>query len=846
MLRVTSGMVLVRRALTAALAGLSASAACGQSGAAPAGEASVAIPLTLPTVTYTVAAIDSVAMIDSKRLTISPASVSYLLGAAAVLRIAAVQDALVARETPSSPPAVADPPPLVSAEPVSAAPPPVEPRADMLALKPEVRLAPDRGNADSAPAFVQGLKISGEIGKDTVVEGEAELRKRGTNIKADRIDYRPVEDQLLAAGNVRVYRGGDLFTGTELDLKLDAQTGVFLKSEYLLANDRARGSAEKFEFLGKDNYRAEDAVYTTCGPGNDDWYLQVKELKLDYGRDLGEVENAKLYFMGANILSAPGMSFALNSKRKSGFLAPSFGSTIQSGQEFSLPYYWNIAPNRDLTITPRFMTKRGLQTNLASRFIGENYQGEARLEWLPDDHVTRTNRSGFSLLHRQKLGGGWTGNLNVNKVSDDTYFTDLSSRITQTSQRILTREGAVNYAGSYYGVSGRVQTFQTLQDILTPVIAPYHRVPQIGFNARRFDVAGLDLNLNGEYVRFTHPTQVMGNRVVANPSISYPWLSPGGYVTPKLSLHTTKYFLQQNAAGTPDAFTRTVPQFSLDTGLVFERSTDYFGQNYTQTLEPRAYFLRVPARDQSRFPVFDSGIPDLNFAQIFTDNFYSGQDRIADANQVTVGFTSRLIGTDKANERMRFALAQRFYFSDQKVTLPGEVARTDRTSDILASVSGEVAPKLMIDTALQYNPNHNQTGRISIGARWSPELGRTISAAYRYRRDTLENVDFASQWKFGSNWYAVGRYNYSIQDQKVVEALAGLEYDGDCWVGRFVMQRFATATQRATTAIFFQLELNGLSRLGSNPLDQLRRNIPGYTKLNEHQTLPQKTMDRYE
>ena len=795
MLRKNSRTAFRWRALTVAFAGLSATAAQGQDLPGAGREAAVTILWSAPSAAYLVAAADVA----------TPASAAPI----------------IITSTPTAP-------------------------ADALVLKTEPRLAPDRSAGESTPAFVQGLKISGEIGKSTVVEGDAELRKHGTSIKADRIEYRPVEDRMQAAGAVRVYRNGDLFSGTELDLSLDAQTGFFLKSDYLLANDRARGTAGKMNFLGKDNYQADDAVYTTCGPGNDDWYLQVKELKLDYGRDVGEAEGAQLYFKGLNILSAPGMSFALNSKRKSGFLTPSFGSTIQSGQEVSIPYYWNIAPNRDLTITPRFMTKRGLQTNLASRFIGDDYQGEARFEWLPEDKLTRTNRSGFSLLHRHNLGGGWSGNLNINKVSDDTYFTDLSSRITQTSQRTLAREGTLNYTSTYYGLSGRVQMFQTLQDVLTPITAPYHRVPQIALNARRFDVAGLDLNLSGDFTRFTHPTQVMGNRVVVNPSISYPWLSPGGYVTPKLSLHMTKYVLQQNGANTPDSLVRTVPQFSLDTGLVFEREASYFGQSYTQTLEPRAYYLRVPGRDQSRFPVFDTGIPDLNFAQIFTDNFYSGVDRIADANQVTVGFTSRLIGADKANERMRFALAQRFYFTDQKVTLPGEPTRTDHRSDLLAAMSGEVAPKLIVDTALQYNPNNQLASRASVGARWSPEPGRTISAAYRYRRDVLEQVDFASQWRFGGNWYAVGRYNYSMRDASLVEALAGVEYDGGCWVGRFVMQRFATATQRATTAIFFQLELNGLSRLGSNPLDQLRRNIPGYTKQNEHQLPGQRTMDRYE
>lgn len=800
--------------LVSALAALDVGAApADQDGDAAAGSAGLFIPLLAPSATYLVAAADASQTASGAQPVLSAEPVRP---SGALSR----REEAASREAPAL--------------------------AETLALKTDERLLAQRPGADPVPAFVQGLKMSGETGRVTVIEGDAELRKRGTNVKADRIVYQPLDDQLQASGNVRIYREGDIFTGTTLDLKLDAQTGFFLKSTYLLANDRARGSAERMEFLGKDHYRADDAVYTTCGPDNDDWYLKVKELKLDYGRDAGEVTNAQLNFLGMHILSVPSMSFALNSRRKSGFLTPSFGSTIQSGQELSQPYYWNIAPNRDMTITPRFMTKRGLQTNLASRFIGEDYQGEARLEWLPDDKVTRTNRSGFSLLHRQSFGGGWSGTANVNRVSDDTYFTDLSSRIAATSQRTLLREGVLNYVNPYFNISSRVQSFQNLQDPLVPFAKPYHRLPQIGLSARKLDFGGFDLNFAGEFTRFSHPTDVVGNRVVANPSISYPLLSPGGYLTPKLALHSTRYFLQQNAAGTPDSFVRTVPSFSLDSGLVFERATDYFGQNYTQTLEPRMYYLRVPVRDQSRMPVFDSGLPDLNFAQIFTDNIYSGQDRIADASQVTFGVTSRLLGSDKAGERIRVSFAQRYYFATQTVTLPGETPRTNRTSDFLAALSGEIAPKLTLDTALQYNPSTGAAQRASVGVRWSPAAGKTVSAAYRYRRDLIEQVDFAGQWKFSDNWYGVGRYNFSLLESRLVEALGGVEYDGGCWVGRVVLQKFVTTAQQTTTALFFQIELNGLSRLGSNPIDALRRNIPGYTKLNEHQMPGARTMDRYE
>lgn len=722
-----------------------------------------------------------------------------------------------------------------------------ENRAGRLALKVERELKPARERAGPLPVFVEGLRISGESGRSTHVEGDAQLRKQDAVIKADTINYRVVTDELDANGNVRILRSGDLFTGSELKLKLDARTGTFLSAEYLLASNRARGQASRLEFLGPDAYRASNATYTTCGPGNDDWYMQVGELKLDYGRDLGEADDARLFFKGQQILYVPGMSFTLNDRRKSGFLAPSFGSSVQNGQEVQTPYYWNIAPNRDLTVTPRYMTKRGLQTTAAFRYLGEGYRGEARGEILPDDRQTTTTRGGFAILHNQTFMPGLTGYLNVNKVSDDSYFTDLSNRISATSQTFLPREGHIQYAAQWYTLYARTLSYQTLRDPLNPVVSPYGRLPQLMFNTRRYDTGGFDLNFNAEYNRFSHPTLVNGSRIHVSPNISYPILAPGGYVIPKVSWLSTSYQLQDNnPAGAPASFSRSLPVFSLDSGLSFERPIAYFGQSYTQTLEPRLYYLRVPARDQSGIPIFDTGIADFNFAQIFSENVYSGSDRIADANQVTTAVTTRLLSQRDGRERLRFTLGQRFYFTEQRVTLPGETARSTRSSDLLASFSGEVLPKVKYDTTFQYNPNKKEIQRISHGVRYTPEPGKTLSASYRYQRDFLEQIDVAAQWNFGGGWYGVGRYNYSLRDGRIVESLGGFEYDGDCWVGRVVLQRFATASQRASTGIFFQLELNGLSRLGSNPLDILRRNIPGYTKLNENQEPLPRSFGNYE
>ena len=730
---------------------------------------------------------------------------------------------------------------------VAAAPGPglAEPGA-RLDLKLELELRPAREATGELPVFVQGRRISGETGRIMNVEGDAELRKQDTVIKADTITYVPVEDELRAAGQVRVVRAGDLFTGTELKLKLDARTGHFLSAEYLLANARARGRSSMLEFLGPESYRAKDATYTTCGPGRDDWFMEVGDLKLDYGRDLGEAREAKLFFLGQQIMYLPSMTFTLNDRRKSGFLAPSFGSSVQNGQEFQTPYYWNIAPNRDMTITPRYMSTRGLQTTAAFRYLGQDYRGEARAEVLPSDQQTRTTRSGFSILHQQTLAPRLVGYLNASRVSDDTYFTDLSNRISATSQTFVPRDGYLQYSAQYYSIFARALSYQTLQDPLNPVVSPYQRLPQLIFSTQRYDVRGLDLGFTSEFNRFSHPTLVTGNRVTVNPSISYPLLAAGGYVIPKLSWHASGYYLNNNAAGTPDTFTRSLPVLSVDSGLTFERQTSFFGTQHTQTIEPRLFYLKVPAREQSQIPVFDTGLADFNFAQIFSENVYSGPDRIADANQLTTAVTSRMLSQANGRERFRVSIGQRFYFTEQRVTLPGEAQRSTRSSDFLASFSGEVAPKLTYDTTMQYDPNRRQIERVSHGVRYMPEPGKTFSAAYRYRRDFLEQIDVAGQWKVGHGWHAVGRYNYSLREGRVVEALGGVEYDGDCWVGRVVLQRFATSSQRASTGIFFQLELNGLSRLGSNPLETLRRNIPGYTKLNENQETQPRTFGNYE
>ncbi|MBE0614525.1 MAG: LPS-assembly protein LptD [Burkholderiales bacterium] len=692
------------------------------------------------------------------------------------------------------------------------------------------------------PVTINADRIEGYANQETSAIGNAELRRGDVSVHADRLRYIYATDEVQASGGVRFARDGDRMSGTGLRLRVHDSIGQFDHADYEFALRsrsgygpvRARGKADVIKFESKDKYSLENATFTTCKAGNDDWYMQVGELDLDMTRDVGVARRGKLVFKGAPIVYVPWVDFPLHNQRKTGMLPPTIGSSGKSGVEISTPFYINLAPNRDLTIEPRELSKRGLQLAAQFRYLDRSYDGEARFESLPNDRIRNINRYATTIQHNQKFTSNLTGYVNVNKVSDDNYFRDLSSRINITSQTTLPRDGMLTYNGGWWTASARAQRFQTLQDPINPVVEPYGRMPQLTFNAARQYVGGLDLALTSEFVDFYHPTSVIGSRVMLYPSASLPLIRPGAYLTPKLGFHSTSYGLDRNTPGSPDSIRRALPIASIDSGLTFERDTAFSGQKFRQTLEPRLYYLYVPYRDQSRIPLFDTGLADFNYAQIFSENLFNGSDRIADANQVTVAATSRLLSPSNGQEALKATVGQRFYFHNQQVALDDATpTRTDKTSDFLAALSGRVSRNWSLDSALQYNSHRNFFQRVGVGARYQPETAKVLNLGYRFTRDSLSQLDVSAQWPLGRGWYGVGRYNYSTRDNRLVEGLAGFEYNGGCWIGRLVVQRFAAATGTSTSALFVQLELNGFSRIGSNPLETLKRNVPGYSRIDQ-------------
>ena len=712
---------------------------------------------------------------------------------------------------------------------------------------PGVRPAPRASQAD-APVLIRADRIEGVADRESVAEGAVELQKGSTSIRADRIRYLNETEEIDARGNVRLQRDGDAVSGPSLQYRARDATGVFEGPEFSLAPRvragaqpvAARGRAERAEFRGEDKYRLFNTFFTTCAPGNDDWSLQVRELDLDYTRDLGTARGAKVVFKDVTIMQTPYLDFALNNRRKSGILPPIIGTTGNSGLEMTLPYYFNIAPNSDFTFAPRYMEKRGLQLGGHYRYLEPTYSGEAKVESMPQDQARGRARSAVSLVHAYTdPARGLTGTLNLNRASDNDYFRDLSSRLNMVSQTHLLREGAITYNGSWWqsgwwNATGRFQGFQTLQDAANSIAVPYGRAPQLTLNAGRLDVMGFDFNLGSEVVDFRHPTNILGRRSTIYPSLSLPMVSAGGFLTPRLGLHSTHYLLDRFAPGSPGTITRNLPILSVDGGLMFERETDWRGQSLVQTLEPRAFYVSIPFREQSRIPLFDTAIADFNYAQIFSENGFAGGDRINDAHQLTLAMTSRLLSATSGQEALKATLGQRFYMRDQRVTLDAAATpRTYRSSDWIAALSGRVAPQWNLESSLQYNPRDNRPERFALGARYQPEMLKTLNLSYRFMRDQLRQTDVSGQWPMGGGWYGVGRVNYSLPDHRIVEGLAGIEYNAGCWISRVVVQHFASAPGSATNAVFVQLELNGFSRIGSNPLEALKRNIPGYTRLNQ-------------
>ncbi|HUD34968.1 MAG TPA: LPS assembly protein LptD [Variovorax sp.] len=726
------------------------------------------------------------------------------------------------------------------------------------------------------PNFVAGESITGRPDLETVIVGNASVRRGDTVINADRLEYYQPDDLTTATGNVRVNQAGNVYEGPELQLKLETFEGFFRNVRYRFLVNGGHGEAERIDFVDANVSVARSVTYTTCRiedyPGwMPAWLLSAATLTTDTEEGVGIATNARMKFMGVSTPAFPSFSFPLDEKRKSGLLSPFFGVDSVNGIELTQPYYWNIAPNRDATLYPTLMSKRGINLGSEFRYLENTYNGMVRADFMPSDQLRERDRWGLWTTHRQVFDpqpfglNSLSGLLNINRVSDDNYWRDFS-RTPTLSTRLLESQAALYWGKNDWTGQVRLLSYQTLQYDLSPITPPYDRLPQLTANNTKYDVGGFDISTSLDYTRFRADRQFApnlngivqpnGERAFGILQVSRPWLTPGTFVIPKLTLNGTSYQFDAPLAGGQTSASRTVPTLSLDSGLVFERDASFFGRAFRQTLEPRAFYVRTPYRDQSQLPVYDSAANDFNFATVYTENAFSGNDRISDSNLLTLGVSTRLIDPDSGVEAARFGVAQRLRFADQNVTLPGGLPVTDRLSDVLLGAQVNWTPRLSVDTTVQYNPDTQRSERVALSTRYHPAPYHTLNAAFRYQSATPtlignKSLDVGFQWPLndlwgdkgrdlgpgrgegGGRWYAVGRMNYNLQDSKLTDGVIGFEYDGCCYIGRVVLERLTTGRVTANTRIMFQLEFVGFASVGSSPIRTLTQNIQRYQPLRQ-------------
>ncbi|RZI86488.1 MAG: LPS-assembly protein LptD [Rubrivivax sp.] len=753
-----------------------------------------------------------------------------------------------------------------------------------------------KGNAD-LPLFFEADNLEGRPDARMRATGKVKLTQGDLVMRADEVTHTHEDNVARAVGNVRITRRGDFYSGPELTLKLDTLEGEFVHPTYRFARTGAGGQADLVEFLGNNRLRATRATYSSCTPentaeglpGEPDWVLSTRKVTMDIDANEGRAEGAVIRFLGVPILGAPVLTFPLTDARKSGWLPPSFDIDNKSGFELSEPYYWNIAPNQDLTLTPTISTRRGPGLDTEYRYLMRSDVGSFHAYMLPHDDVAGRARGVVDFKHLGDFNSGGSPtvtsyDLRWRRVSDNDYWKDFPRGLPTLTPRLYDSHASIDrqistrnwgLGASQTSLYANVQTWQTLKDLSpladasTQIIAPYRREPQLGVRSRSTSESGWSWTMLGEFNRFTHEdaSKINGDRVHAMARLERPLGDSSISLTPRVTLHAVSYALDRPLGNGQREATRFIPTFSMDSGATLERATNFFGRDLIQTLEPRAQYVYTPYRNQSALPLFDSAPRDFNQYSSFDENAFTGVDRISDANKVNLGLTTRLLDPLTGEEALRLGLVQGVLFSSQRITPNDEPPVKQRLSDLLLLGSTTVAPHWTLNGTAQFSAQGHRNERSVVGVRYSPGAWRTINADYRYTRASNEQVALGWQWPIFGNkpplddsmakqavaasnalnldrptnggpsckgtWYSVGRLNYSLRDSRFADTLLGFEYDAGCWIGRVVAERLSVGRDQASTRFMFQLELVGLSRLGSSPLRALKDNIPGYRLLRE-------------
>ncbi|MGN2254476.1 LPS-assembly protein LptD [Frateuria sp. GZRe12] len=694
------------------------------------------------------------------------------------------------------------------------------------------------------------------------LSGNVRIERADQLLRGDRIDYNDTTTDYDARGNVRYQEAGELLSADRLRGNTQANRGVAENVRYQLLQSRGNGTAARGELLDAQRSRYNLVSYSTCDVGHHLWEVRAKSLEIDKSTGVGKAHGATMRFADVPFLYLPYFTFPVDNRRKSGFLYPTFGSSNRSGTMFAIPYYLNLAPNYDATIEPRIYTQRGAMLAGEFRYLVPGTRGQFNFQYLPDDRgdntsedepTKGTDRWWLKYSDVTRLGGPWYFSTSINRASDRSYLRDFGNDLYTTSVGTLTSSGYVRGNGDWWNASFGASSYQNVDPYLPDTVVQYKRWPSANLGLDIPINRWLEFGADAQATAFRKDERIEGDRLDLYPYLAADFRGAAWFVRPKLAYRYTAYQLDGNYANygyrgpltatqvspfDDRAPSRALPIASLDTGLIFERPTSLFGTSYTQTLEPRLYYLYVPYRNQDDLPVFDSRRMSFDYWQLFSPNQFSGADRQMNANNLTAALTTRLLDDDGV-ERLSASIGQIQYFAPQRVQLPNgavtTAAPTDWTrSDYVAQLGVQLNDRWRLNSAYQWSPNSRQTDLGTL------ELQRRVGAdgifnfSYRFRRNLVEQYDASAIYPISERWRLLGRWVYSVRDKRTVEALAGVEYDSCCVAVRVVGRHYVvtrgpiTDRGNSNNALMFELVFKGLGAFNGQTEDVLRRGILGY------------------
>ncbi|HFD92819.1 MAG TPA: LPS-assembly protein LptD [Gammaproteobacteria bacterium] len=674
---------------------------------------------------------------------------------------------------------------------------------------------------------------SGTIFQNEIYElfGNIVLERDNKRFISDNITYFHSTEQAVAPGAIRYEMPDLIVEGDSAYIQLDDESGTISNARFQIPQRHAHGAARKLSFDGDNHTKLRQASYTTCDPEDVAWRIKASDINLNHDTQVGTARHAVLYFKKIPFFYVPYATFPLSDDRKSGFLTPAFGNSSKSGREFALPYYLNIAPNLDATLTPNYFSKRGLMLKGELRYLTGINHGQLNVEYLPSDNIFGDQERGsVNYIHKGNPFPRINTSVEYNYISDSDYLNDFGRNLSKTSQTHLPQRASLDYRADSWAASIRLQDFQTVDKTIPDRSRPYQLLPKFTFDTTRPETPNKpNFELKTELVNFQRQGRINGRRLDIRPGLSFPLSNTAAFFKPALKYQYTAYALSDQAAGQDDNPERQLPLYSVDSGIFLEKEYDVGGKQFLNTLEPRLYYLYVPYRDQSEIPVFDSGQPDFNYNQLFRENRFTSSDRVGDANQLTAAITSRLLN-ERGEEQLKIRAGQIFYFRDRKVSLKNSDPETSPTSAIVSELNLNISNRITSTADMRWDTDKDQVDKGNIRLRYHPGYRRLFNISYRYRSRTLQQTDMSLLWPLNPHWHVIGRWVRSILDSTNLETLGGFEYQNCCWKFHFVTRRFLRSDESYDTTYFVQLEFKGLTRIGKDVDDVLENGILGYEK----------------